>query len=119
MRRIPAVAANHERVSTGMSELRSIADKFESPDGCIHWRDSRPEWLIRHGFLDLVAREFHASKMTFPPNASCASQLNATSLVVAAQPVRLPLVIRIATAAFDPDRYGSDSYSDSCRDQSR
>jgi hypothetical protein len=29
------------------------------------------EWPpIRHGFIDLVAREFHAGKMMFPPDAS-------------------------------------------------
>ena len=36
----------------------------------VHWRDSRLEWPIRHGFVDLVAREFHAGKMMFPPDAS-------------------------------------------------
>ncbi len=41
MRRIPVVAADHERISKAMSELRSIADEFEGPDGRIHWRDSR------------------------------------------------------------------------------
>jgi hypothetical protein len=50
----------------GLSELRSIADEFEGPDGRVHWRDSRLEWPIRHGFIDLVAREFHAGKMMFP-----------------------------------------------------
>lgn len=48
----------------------SLADEFEGPDGRIQWRDSRLEWPIRHGFIDLVAREFHAGKMMFPPDAS-------------------------------------------------
>jgi glutathione S-transferase len=70
MRRIPAVAADHERIRKAMADLRSIADEFEGPDGRIHWRDSRLEWPVRHGFIDLVAREFHAGKMMFPPDAS-------------------------------------------------
>jgi glutathione S-transferase len=70
MRRIPAVAADRARIGKAMSELRSIADEFEGPDGRIHWRDSRLEWPIRHGFIDLVAREFHTGKMMFPPDAS-------------------------------------------------
>jgi hypothetical protein len=70
MRRIPAVAADHQRIRTAMAELHSIADEFEGPDGRIHWRDSRLEWPVRHGFIDLIAREFHAGKMMFPPNAS-------------------------------------------------
>lgn len=70
MRRIPVMAADHERISKAMAELRSIADEFEGPDGRIHWRDSRLEWPIRHGFIDLVSREFHAGKMMFPPDAS-------------------------------------------------
>jgi len=47
-----------------------ILAEFEGPDGRIHWRDSRLEWPVRHGFIDLVAREFHAAKMMFPPDAS-------------------------------------------------
>ena len=46
------------------------ANPFEGPDGRIHWRDCRLEWPVRHGFIDLVAREFHAGKMMFPPKAS-------------------------------------------------
>ena len=42
----------------------------KGPDGRIHWRDSRLEWPVRHGFIDLVAREYHADKMMFPPKAS-------------------------------------------------
>jgi Glutathione S-transferase, C-terminal domain len=70
MRRIPVVAADHERISKAMAELRSIADEFEGPDGRVHWRDSRLEWPIRHGLIDLVSREFHAGKMMFPPDGS-------------------------------------------------
>ena len=70
MRRIPVVATDHERIGRAMAELRSIADEFEGPDGRIHWRDSRLEWPIRHRLIDPVAREFHAGKMMFPPDAS-------------------------------------------------
>ena len=70
MRRIPAVAADHERIRKAMAEFHSIADEFEGPDGRIHWRDSWLEWPVRHGFIDLVAREFRAGKMMFPPDAS-------------------------------------------------
>jgi glutathione S-transferase len=70
MRRIPVVVADRERAAKAMAELRSLAAEFEGPDGRIHWRDSRLEWPIRHGFIDLVAREFHAGKMMFPPDAS-------------------------------------------------
>ncbi len=48
----------------------SLAQEFEGPDGRIHWRDSRLEWPIRHGFVDFVAREYHSGKMMFPPDAS-------------------------------------------------
>jgi glutathione S-transferase len=70
MRRLPVVIADHERIKKAMAELRSLADEVKGPDGRIHWRDSRVEWPIRHGFIDLVAREFHAGKMMFPPDAS-------------------------------------------------
>jgi glutathione S-transferase len=66
----PMVAADHERNSKAMRELRSIADEFEGPDGRVHWRDSRLEWPVRHGFIDLVAQEFHAGKMMFPPDGT-------------------------------------------------
>jgi len=69
MRRIPAVTIDHQRIRTAMAQLRSITDEFEGPDGRIR-RDSRLEWPLRHGFIDLVAREFHAGKMMFPPDAS-------------------------------------------------
>jgi len=48
----------------------NLADEFEGPDGRVHWRDSRLEWPVRHGFVDFIAREFHAGKMMFPPDAS-------------------------------------------------
>jgi hypothetical protein len=70
MRRIPGLVADRERIGKAMAELRSIADEFEGPDGRIHWRDNRLEWPIRHGFIDLVAHEFHAGRMMFPPDAS-------------------------------------------------
>lgn len=70
MLRMPVVAADHERISRAMAELRGIADEFEGPDGRVHWRDARLEWPIRHGFIDLVVREFNARKMMFPPDAS-------------------------------------------------
>lgn len=70
MRRIAVVSADHERFSEAVAQLRSIADEFEGPDGRVHWRDSRLEWPVRHGFIDFVAREFHAGKMMFPPDAS-------------------------------------------------
>ena len=50
-----------------MLALRSIADEFEGPDARVDWRDSSLELPVRHGFIDLVAREFHAGTMMFPP----------------------------------------------------
>lgn len=70
MLRVPVVEADHERVKQAMDELRSIADELEGPDGRVHWRDSRLEWPVRHGFVDFLAREFHAGRMMFPPDAS-------------------------------------------------
>ena len=69
MRAIPLVAADLESARKAMAE-GNIADEFEGPDGRVHWRDSRLEWPIRHGFVDFIAREFHAGKMMFPPDAS-------------------------------------------------
>jgi hypothetical protein len=40
------------------------------PDSEAHLRDSRLEWPIRHGFIGLVVRGFHAGKKMFPPDAS-------------------------------------------------
>lgn len=70
MRKVPAVAADHDRAAKAWQGVHNIAAEFEGPDGRIHWRDSRLEWPVRHGFIDLVAREFHANKMLFPPKAS-------------------------------------------------
>ena len=69
MRATPIVQADNERLHEAMSH-QSLASEFEGPDGRIHWRDSRLEWPVRHGFIDFVAREFHAGKMMFPPDAS-------------------------------------------------
>jgi len=69
-REIPAVAADRERAAQAWHGAQNIAAEFEGPDGRIHWRDSRLEWPVRHGFIDLVAREFHGGKMMFPPDAS-------------------------------------------------
>jgi glutathione S-transferase len=70
MRKIPAVAADHDRAAKAWQGANNIAAEFEGPDGRIHWRDSRLEWPVRHGFIDLVAREYHAKNMMFPPKAS-------------------------------------------------
>jgi glutathione S-transferase len=70
MREIPAVAADRERAAKAWQGAHNLAAEFEGPDGRIHWRDSRLEWPVRHGFIDLVAREFHAGKMMFPPDAA-------------------------------------------------
>jgi glutathione S-transferase len=70
MRGIPAVAADRERASKAWQGSHNLAAEFEGPDGRIHWRDSRLELPVRHGFIDMVAREFHAGKMMFPPDAA-------------------------------------------------
>jgi glutathione S-transferase len=70
MRNIAAVAADRERAAKAWHGMEHIAAEFEGPDGRIHWRDHRLEWPVRHGFIDLVAREFHAGKMMFPPDAA-------------------------------------------------
>lgn len=69
MRAIPLVAADLERARKAMAH-GDLASEFEGPDGRIHWRDSRLEWPLRHGLVDFIAREFHAGKMMFPPDAS-------------------------------------------------
>jgi glutathione S-transferase len=70
MREIPAVRDDHRRLTKAMANARGIAAEFEGPDGRIHWRDSRLEWPIRHGFIDAVVREYQAGKMMFPPDAT-------------------------------------------------
>jgi glutathione S-transferase len=70
MRKLPAVAGDRERLAKALATGAGMDAEFEGPDGRIHWRDSRLEWPVRHGFIDLVAREFHADKMMFPPDAS-------------------------------------------------
>ena len=70
MRTIPAVEADLKRMREQMSHMTNIASELEGPDGKIHWRDSRLEWPVRHGFIDFVAREFHAGKMMFPPDGA-------------------------------------------------
>jgi hypothetical protein len=70
MRNIPAVAADRERASKAWRGVAHIAAEFEGPDGRIHWRDHRLEWPVRHGFIDLFAREFHAGRIMFPPDAA-------------------------------------------------
>ncbi|HUY25775.1 MAG TPA: glutathione S-transferase family protein [Candidatus Binataceae bacterium] len=69
MRAVAAVAADLQRLAEAVARM-SITAELEGPDGRVHWRDSRLEWPIRHGFIDFVAREFHAGKMMFPPDAS-------------------------------------------------
>ncbi|MGH7780431.1 MAG: hypothetical protein ACREQR_11445 [Candidatus Binataceae bacterium] len=71
MRALPVVGADAERFSGAMAEVHDIGSELHrGPDGRVHWRDSRPEWPVRHGFIDFVARKFHAGKMMFPPDAS-------------------------------------------------
>lgn len=70
MRTIPAIAEDLKRMRHQMAHMTNIASELEGPDGKIHWRDSRLEWPIRHGFVDFIAREFRAGKMLFPPNGA-------------------------------------------------
>ncbi|MHB8384673.1 MAG: glutathione S-transferase family protein [Candidatus Binataceae bacterium] len=69
MRAVPAVVADLQRLAEAVAHI-SITAELEGPDGRVHWRDSRLEWPIRHGFIDFVAREFHAGKIMFPPDAA-------------------------------------------------
>ena len=69
MLKIPAVKEDRERLVAALSRSHDITSELEGPDGKVHWRDSRLEWPIRHGFLEFVAREFAAGKMMFPPEA--------------------------------------------------
>jgi glutathione S-transferase-like protein len=70
MRSLPVVHSDLERFAKAMSEVHDIRSELEGPDGRVHWRDSRLEWPIRHGFVDFIAREFHARRMMFPPDAA-------------------------------------------------
>jgi glutathione S-transferase len=70
IRAVPAVAADRERLKSALAHGVDIASEFEGPDGRIHWRDSRLEWPVRHGFGDFVMREFKTGRMMFPPNAA-------------------------------------------------
>ena len=69
MRHTPVVKADYERLKASIRKT-PILEEMQGPDGRVHWRDSRLEWPIRHGFLDLVMREFQDGKMMFPPHAS-------------------------------------------------
>ncbi len=70
MRVIPAVEGDHARAAKAWQGSHNLAAEFEGPDGKIHWRDARLEWPVRHGFIEVVAREFRAGKMLFPPDAA-------------------------------------------------
>ena len=70
MTAIPAVRGDRERLVRALAKVHDISSELVGPDGRIHWRDSRLEWPVRQGFIDFVAREFHAGKMMFPPQAS-------------------------------------------------
>lgn len=70
IRTVPAVAADHERLKSALAHGVDIASEFEGPDGRMHWRDSRLEWPVRHGFGDFVMREFKTGGMMFPPNVA-------------------------------------------------
>jgi glutathione S-transferase len=70
MRAMPAVAADLERLRAALAAVHDMQSELAGPDGRVHWRDSRIEWPVRHGFIDVLAREFHAQRMMFPPDAS-------------------------------------------------
>jgi len=70
MSEIPAVKDDRRRLVKALAKAHDIASELEGPDGRIHWRDSRLEWPVRRGFVDLIAREFHAGKMMFPPEGT-------------------------------------------------
>ncbi|MGH7949042.1 MAG: glutathione S-transferase family protein [Candidatus Binataceae bacterium] len=70
MREIPAVRADLDRVRAALASGKDLKHEFEGPDGRVHWRDTRLEWPVRHGFIDFVAREFRAGKMMFPPDGA-------------------------------------------------
>ena len=70
MRQVAAVRDDHQRLTKAVAGAHGIADEFEGPDSRIHWRDSRLEWPIRHGFIEVVAKEYQTGKMMFPPDAT-------------------------------------------------
>ena len=70
MTAIPAVKSARDRLVAALSKVHDVTGELEGPDGKVHWRDSRLEWPICHGFLEFVAREFGAGKMMFPPEAT-------------------------------------------------
>ena len=70
MSAIPAVRDDHARLRKAVADAKGIAEEFQGPDGRVHWRDSRIEWPIRHGFIDAVVHEFREGKMMFPPDAT-------------------------------------------------
>jgi glutathione S-transferase len=70
MKAIPAVRGDRQRLVRALAKVHDVSSELVGPDGRIHWRDSRLEWPVRRGFIDFVAREFHAGKMLFPPQAS-------------------------------------------------
>ncbi len=67
MNTIAAVRGDRRRLAVALAKAHDIASELEGPDGRIHWRDSRLEWPVRHGFIEFVAREFRGGKMMFPP----------------------------------------------------
>ncbi len=67
---VPAVTDDLDRLRKALAAVHDIASELAGPDGRVHWRDSRLEWPVRHGFIDMIAREFHAGRMMFPPDAT-------------------------------------------------
>ena len=67
---VPAVKGDREPLVRALAKVHDISSELVGPDGRIHWRDSRLEWPVRHGFIDFVAREFHGGRMMFPPQAT-------------------------------------------------
>ncbi len=70
MKTIPAVREDRKRLVAALAKSHDIISELEGPDGRVHWRDSRLEWPVRRGFVDLIVREFRAGKMMFPPEAT-------------------------------------------------
>lgn len=70
MNGIEAVRNDRRRLVAALAKSHDIINELEGPDGRVHWRDSRLEWPVRHGFLRFIVREFEAGKMMFPPDAA-------------------------------------------------